>query len=132
MSQHDNNRAKPGKNGLDHVQQAARFSYRGLKAAWRNEFSFRFEIYLAMLFVPAAFWLGQSALERSVLIMCAMLVLICELLNSSVEAVVDRIGTEHHALSGQAKDIGSAAVFLAMANFVVVWGFHLLQRVGWA
>ncbi len=121
-------RNKPSGHGLEHVQRATRFSIRGLRAAWREEFSFRIEIYLALLFMPLAFWVGQNALERSILIMCAMLVLICELFNSALEAVVDRIGKERHTLSGQAKDIGSAAVFLALGNFLLVWGFHVLQR----
>ncbi len=114
-------RNKPTSDNLRHVLQANAFSMRGLSAAWRNEFAFRLELGLAVICFPAALWLGQSGLERGVLIMCTMLVLVVELLNSAMESTVDRIGTEHHALSGQAKDMGSAAVFMSLMNFIVVW-----------
>lgn len=115
-------RNKPTSDNLRHVLQANAFSMRGLSAAWRNEFAFRLELCLAVMCLPAALWLGQSGLERGLLMMCAMLVLIVELLNSALESTVDRIGIEHHELSGQAKDMGSAAVFMSLINFIVVWG----------
>ncbi|MGI9283908.1 MAG: diacylglycerol kinase [Pseudomonadales bacterium] len=114
-------RNKPTSDNLHHVAQASNFSMRGLRAAWNNEFAFRLEVCLALICLPAALWLGQTGLERGLLIMCAMLVLIVELLNSALESTVDRIGTERHELSGQAKDMGSAAVFVSLMIFVVVW-----------
>lgn len=115
-------RNKPTSDNLLHVLQANDFSMRGLRAAWKNEFAFRLEVCLALLCLPFAFWLGQTGLERGLLIMCALLVLMVELLNSALESAVDRIGIERHQLSGQAKDMGSAAVFMSLMNFVVVWG----------
>lgn len=120
-------RNKPKKSGLTHVRRATVFSLKGFRAAWQNEFAFRLELGLAALFIPLALLLGSSALERGVLILCVFLVLICEIVNSAIEAVVDRIGIENHTLSGQAKDLGSAAVFLALCNFTLVWGL-----IGWS
>jgi diacylglycerol kinase (ATP) len=122
-------RNKPKKSGLTHVRRATVFSLKGFRAAWQNEFAFRLELGLAALFIPLALLLGDSALERGVLIGCVFLVLICEIVNSAIEAVVDRIGIENHALSGQAKDLGSAAVFLALCNFTLVWGLIGLEKL---
>ncbi len=122
-------RNKPTSDNLRHVLQANAFSMRGLRAAWRNEFAFRLELCLAVICLPAALWLGQSGLERGVLLMCVMLILVVELLNSALESTVDRIGIELHVLSGQAKDMGSAAVFMSLMNFIVVWGCVAVDRV---
>jgi diacylglycerol kinase (ATP) len=82
---------------------------------------------LAALFFPAAFWLGETLTHKLILIMSCALVVLAELVNSAIEAVVDRIGDEYHELSGRAKDIGSAAVFVTLALFVVVWGLSFWQ-----
>lgn len=113
---------KTGKNDLNRLISATKNSVDGLKAAWQNEAAFRLEVLASAILVPIAFWLGETALERLLLIGSCFLVLITELLNSAVEAVVDRIGLERHELSGRAKDIGSAAVFLSLVNMLVVWG----------
>jgi diacylglycerol kinase (ATP) len=118
---------KPGNTGLRRIANATFFSLAGLRAAWRSEAAFRQESLLCVILVPAGVWLGQTAAERALLIGSCLLVLIVELLNSSVEAVVDRIGKEHHELSGRAKDLGSAAVFLCLALVLVVWGL-----IAWA
>lgn len=112
--------------GIRRIVRATFFSLSGLKAAWRSEAAFRQECTLAIIMIPAAFWVGQTGLERAMLIATVLLVLIVELLNSAVEAVVDRVGREHHELSGQAKDMGSAAVFLSLLLTAAVWG-----TIGW-
>jgi diacylglycerol kinase (ATP) len=118
--------AKPQNTGFKRIVNATFFSCAGLRAAWRNEAAFRQECALAIVLTPAAFWVGDTAVERSLLIGTCWLVLIVELLNSAVEAVVDRVGTDHHKLSGQAKDLGSAGVFVSLALTALVWGL-----IGW-
>jgi len=95
---------------------------RGLSAAFKHEAAFRQEFALVIVLTPVALYFGKSNIERSILIGSLFLVLIVELLNSAIEAIVDRVGTEHHKLSGQAKDIGSAAVFVSLVNVAAVWG----------
>jgi len=112
---------KPGHTGITHLIHSTRYSMKGLKAAFQHEAAFRQELFLCFLLIPAAFWLGQTTVERLLLIGSCMLVLIVELVNSAIEAVVDRIGPELHELSGRAKDIGSAAVFIALAFTGIVW-----------
>lgn len=113
---------KPENNtGIMRFFRAAGFSVRGLKAAFVNEAAFRQEVALAVVMLPLACWLDVSMAERLLLIATVFLVLIIELMNSAVEAVVDRIGPERHELSGRAKDIGSAAVFLALLLTAIVW-----------
>jgi diacylglycerol kinase (ATP) len=113
--------AKPGESGLKRILSAVGYSAKGLQSCWRNEAAFRQEIVACVIMVPLALWLGESGVERAVLIGVLLLVLIVEVLNSSVEAVVDRIGHEHHELSGLAKDQGSAAVLLSIVNAGIVW-----------
>jgi diacylglycerol kinase (ATP) len=113
--------------GLERIVQATRCSVAGLRAAWRNEVAFRQECALVLVLTPAAFWVGRTAVERSLLIGSCWLVVIVELLNSAVEAAVDRVGTDHHSLSGRAKDLGSASVFVSLALTVLVW-----TLIGWA
>lgn len=113
--------AKPGKVGLERVLSASKYSYQGLRAQWRHEAAFRQEAVLFLVSLPFALWIGETGLERALLIFSVGIVLIVETLNSSVEAVVDRIGHEHHELSGRAKDLGSAAVMLALVLAVIVW-----------
>lgn len=112
---------KPGHTGITHLIHSTRYSMKGLKAAFQHEAAFRQELFLCLLLIPAAFWLGQTTVERLLLIGSCLLVLIIELVNSAIEAVVDRIGPELHELSGRAKDIGSAAVFIALAFTGIVW-----------
>ena len=111
--------------GLRRLINATHYSLAGLRYAWCEEAAFRFELMLALPLVPAALILGNSGVERALLIGCLMLVLLVEILNSAIEAVVDRVGTEHHSLAGIAKDLGSAAVFLAMWNVLIIWAVLL-------
>ena len=112
---------KPDNTGIMRALRAARFSAQGFVHAWRHESAFRQELTLGVLLTPLALWLGQTALQRVLLIACLLLVLIVELLNSAVEAAIDRFGDEHHELSGRAKDLGSAAVSLSLGLVLLVW-----------
>jgi len=113
--------ANNNQGGLRRIGQAAIYSWQGICAAWQHEAAFRQEALLCMVMIPAAFWLGVTALERALLIGVCLLVLITELLNSAIEAIVDRIGEKRHALSGRAKDMGSAAVFFSLLAAATVW-----------
>ncbi|QEL10170.1 diacylglycerol kinase [Kushneria phosphatilytica] len=121
---------KPGHSGFRRLLYSTRYSLKGLGAAWRNEAAFRQELILTLVLLPTTFWLGRSLLEWLLLLGSALLVMIVELLNSAIEAIVDRIGVEHHVLSGRAKDLGSAAVFLSVLFAFLVWGSLLLSRLG--
>lgn len=110
------------------VVLAARCSAKGFGHAWKYEAAFRQEIALTLLLSPLAIWLGRSGVERVILIGSCLLVLIVELLNSAVEAVVDRVGDDHHELSGRAKDLGSAAVFVSLLAVATVWLTVAAQR----
>lgn len=110
-----------GKTGLRRVINAWGYSCEGIKAAFIYEDAFRTEVFLSVILIPLAFYLGHSGIARAVMIASVMLVLIVELLNSGIEAVVDRVSIEHHLLAKRAKDIGSAAVFFSLVNAVVVW-----------
>ena len=116
-----------GKTGLKRVSSAFFYSMAGLRAALRHEDAFRQEVFLAVLLIPAAFFTPATGTGtgKAVLIAAVLLVLIVELLNSAVEAAVDRISLENHVLAKRAKDIGSAAVLLALINVPVVWGLVL-------
>jgi diacylglycerol kinase (ATP) len=103
------------------IWQAFQWSMKGLRTTWQVESSFRLEVYLCGVLIPLALVLGQNGVERFLLISVLLLVLVVEVLNSAIEAVVDRWGPELHALAGRAKDMGSAAVFLADINVVVCW-----------
>lgn len=124
--------AKPGATGVTRIINATGYSMKGLKSAWINEAAFRQELMLILLLMPLAFWIGDT-LEQILLLVCiSWLVVIVEVLNSAVEAVVDRIGPEHHELSGRAKDLGSAAVFIALALNALVWGALVGRNLlGW-
>lgn len=119
---------KPGNTGFRRVIRATRFSAQGFAHAWKYEAAFRQELVLAVVLTPVAFWLGQTIVERASLIAVLLLALIVELLNSAIEAAIDRHGDEHHVLSGRAKDMGSAAVFTALLVVVLVWGAVAWQR----
>jgi len=108
--------------GPGRIFKATLWSLQGLRAAWLHESSFRLEVYLFALLAPLAWWLGDGAVERILLIGSMLLVLAIELLNSAVETVIERFGAEHHELSGRAKDMGSAAVFVLMLNVALCWG----------
>lgn len=107
--------------GFKRIRMAGVYAFNGIMAAWRHEAAFRQEVLLAVLFVPLTFILTLSSLERVVLIAVTVLVVICELVNSAIEAVVDRVGTEHHELSKRAKDMGSGAVLLCLILWIYVW-----------
>jgi len=111
------------------VLKALRWSLQGLSAAWRMESSFRLEVYLFVLLAPLALWLGGSGVERALLLGCLMLVLAAELVNSAIEAVVDRMGPERNEFAGRAKDLGSAVVFVLMLNVIACWALVLLPRL---
>lgn len=107
---------------------AALYSWQGFRACYRKEEAFRQETWLAMILIPLAIWLADNGLQMAMMLASVLLVLMVEILNSAIEAVVDRIGPEHHKLSGRAKDMGSAAVMLSLINVVVVWGLVLFYQ----
>ena len=113
---------KPGRKGLARLVAATGYSWSGFRQAWQQEAAFREELLLLVFLVPAAFWLGQTAVETAILLMSCLVVLITELLNSAVEAVVDLASPGIHPLAARAKDIASAAVFVALIQVLVVWG----------
>ena len=112
--------------GLKRFVNAMLFSYAGFKAAWRQEEAFRQEVLVFIVAIPIAFLLAKNKIEVVLLIASVVLVMVIELINSAIEAVVDRIGSEHHELSGRAKDIGSAAVMLTIMLAIVTWLVILL------
>ena len=119
---------KPDNTGIRRIIRATKFSAQGLAYAFRNEAAFRQELALVVVLTPVAFWLGQSTIERLLLILSLLIVLIVELLNSAVEATVDRIGEDHHPLAGGAKDMGSAAVFVSLVLLGATWSAVAWER----
>jgi len=119
---------KPGNTGIRRILRATKFSAQGFRHAWKHEAAFRQELALTLVLLPIAFWLGQSPVERLMLIGSCINVLAVELLNSAIESTVDRFGNEHHELSGRAKDLGSAAVFVSLVIVVLVWATVAWQR----
>ena len=117
-----------GRTGLDRVLRATGHSMSGLALAYRGESAFRQEFWLAALLLPLAFWVGRGWLEITALLASVLLVLIVELLNSGIEAAIDRVSFEFHELSKRAKDLASAAVFLSLVLCSMVWGTALWQR----
>jgi diacylglycerol kinase (ATP) len=116
-----------GKTGIRRIWNALNYSLWGLRSAFKNEDAFRQEVFLSILLIAAAFFLEVAALERALMIFSVLLVLVVELLNSAIEAAVDRVSLEHHSLSKRAKDIGSAAVFVSLVNVALVWGLILWE-----
>jgi diacylglycerol kinase (ATP) len=114
-----------GKTGIQRLWNAFGYSLQGMASAFRHEDAFRQECLLAVLLIPAALVIPVGGTEKAVMIASVLLVLIVELLNSAVEAAVDRISLENHKLAKRAKDIGSAAVFLSLVNVAIVWGLVL-------
>ena len=117
-----------GETGLRRVLSATKNSIAGLREALRHEDAFRQELILAAILIPAALWVGNGGMQKALLIGSVLLVLIVELLNSAIEATVDRISFENHRLAKRAKDIGSAAVMLALTNAALVWGLIVIER----
>ena len=112
--------------GLQRIINATRYSIAGFKACFKNEAAFRQEVYALILLLPLGLYLGQNGVERALLVGSLLLIPLCELLNSAIEAAIDRFGDERHELSGRAKDIGSATVFLAICIALLVWGLVLM------
>ncbi len=115
--------------GLQRLLAATQCSCAGLVSAWRNEEAFRQEVVVAVVLIPAAFWVGTNTAETLLLIGVVFLVLIVELINSAVESTIDRIGKDHHPLSGRAKDISSAAVALSLVMALATWGLLVWDRL---
>ncbi|MCB5206917.1 diacylglycerol kinase [Methylovorus mays] len=115
-----------GKTGLRRLINAFGYSMAGLKAAYTNEDAFRQEVLMTIILVPLALYLGENGIAKAAMIASVLLVVIVELLNSSIEATVDRISLENHMLAKRAKDIGSAAVLISLINLAVVWLLILL------
>jgi diacylglycerol kinase (ATP) len=114
--------------GIRRVINAGKYSTAGFKAAWINEEAFRQEILLALLIVPLGMWLGRSWTQRAILVGIYFIIPLTELLNSAIEAIVDRVGQERHELSGRAKDMGSAAVVLSICIASIVWIIIAFER----
>lgn len=121
--------AYSGNKGFTRLVKACRYSWQGLRAACRHEEAFRQELWLSIVLIPLGLWLGQTGVERALLTGSVILLLLVEMLNSAIEAVVDRIGDEQNELSGRAKDMGSAAVAITIGIIVVVWALILLDHV---
>jgi len=117
---------KRGGKGVGRLYRAFGWSMSGLKATFQHEAAFRQELLLCLILTPLALYLGRTGVEKALLIGSLLLVLIVELLNSAVEAAVDRISLENHDLAGRSKDMGSAAVFLSLLNMAIVWLFVIL------
>ncbi|MDZ4201872.1 MAG: diacylglycerol kinase [Gallionella sp.] len=116
-----------GKTGLRRLLNALGYSIAGFRAAYKHEDAFRQEVLLAAVLIPLALWMPVSMTSKALMIASVLLVIIVELLNSAIEATVDRISLDNHDLAKRAKDIGSAAVLVSLANVVVIWGFMLWQ-----
>lgn len=123
---------KPGNTGIGRILRATRYSAQGFAHAWQHEAAFRQEVALAVILAPVAIWLGRTPMEQLLLIGSCVFVLAVELLNSAIEATVDRFGEEQHELSGRAKDLGSAAVFVALVLVAATWATVAWQRFGTA
>ncbi|WP_207063377.1 diacylglycerol kinase [Motiliproteus sp. SC1-56] len=120
--------AKPGLTGLSRLTRATGYSLQGLRACWRHEAAFRQEVVAVLLLAPLAFAVGDTLAQVALLLASLGLLLVVELLNSALEALVDRVGEEYHELSGRAKDMGSAAVLLTLLTVVVVWALVLVEN----
>jgi diacylglycerol kinase (ATP) len=113
--------ADSGNTGINRILKATVYSWQGLKAAYKNEEAFRQELMLAVVLIPLGLYLGEGGIEKVLLVVSVLLLLLVEVVNSAIEAVVDRFGGEQHELSGRAKDMGSAAVFIAIAIVALTW-----------
>ena len=120
--------AKPGKTGFSRLFDAFGYSWLGYKAGYKNEAAFREEVFLGVLLTPTAIYFADTNIELAILLGSLFLVLITELLNSGIEAIVDRVSHDHHELSGRAKDLGAAAVMTALINVIVLWSIILVPK----
>ncbi len=121
---------KPGNTGITRIIRAFGFSMKGFRAAWKHEAAFRQEVALTVVLAPLAFVVAETMIQLALLLSTLFIVLITEILNSAVEAAVDRISAEQHDLAGRAKDMGSAAVFLSLSMTAVIWGLVILEHYG--
>ncbi len=119
---------KRSRSGPARLVDATRYSILGLTSAWRNETAFREELVVIAILLPVALWLGTTAIQRALLVLSALMILIVELINSAIEAAVDRIGTENHPLSARAKNMGSAAVLITLIAAAAVWALIAWER----
>jgi len=119
---------KNNSRGIKHIVKAFGLSIAGLRAAWRFEEAFRIEVVLFIVLLPVGIVLGETPVEKAILTGCLFFVIVTELLNSGIEVAIDRIGEEHHILSGRAKDLGSAAVFVALTNLAIVWSLIIIPK----
>jgi len=115
-----------GNSGFTRIVKASQYSWQGLCAAYKHEAAFRQELWASVILIPLGLWLGQNGVEKAMLVGTVILLPLVEILNSAIEAVIDRIGEERHELSGRAKDMGSAAVAIAIVLLIVVWVLVLL------
>ena len=115
--------------GPKQIYKALIWSLKGLRASWTFEASFRLEVYLSIVLFPLGLWFGRGAVEKAMLTGCLVLVLAAEILNSAIEAVVDKVSPEFNELAGRAKDMGSAAVFVLLANVALCWALILGPRL---
>lgn len=122
--------AKTGATGFTRIINAAGYSWLGFKAAYKHEAAFRQELWLCIVLAPVALYFGQSSAEKAILIASLVFILLIEILNSALETVVDRFGDEIHPLAGRAKDMGSAAVFLAFIIVGLIWFSVFSQKLG--
>jgi diacylglycerol kinase (ATP) len=122
------NTGKPGNTGITRIIKATGYSLQGLKAGWKHEAAIRQELMLLVIALPVAMLVDVTLVEKILLVGVLVLLFVTELLNSAIEAVVDRIGVEHHELSGRAKDLGSAAVMIMLLFSAVTWGLILAGR----
>ena len=119
---------KISRSGWRRIWDATGYSINGIKTAWRNEAAFRQELAVVLVMLPTAWWVGTTMTQRALLVFSLLMVLIVELLNSAIEAAVDRIGIEWHELSGRAKNLGSAAVMVSLMAAAAVWGFAAWEK----
>ena len=122
--------AKPGATGVIRIIKATKYSYLGIRAALKHEAAFRQESVLAIIMIIASMFLAKNVEQLVLLLSGPFIVMIAEILNSAIEAIVDRIGNEYHELSGRAKDMGSAAVFIALTYTVISWGLIIMSNYG--
>ncbi|MGD2055628.1 MAG: diacylglycerol kinase [Gammaproteobacteria bacterium] len=120
--------ANHNQDGIARIWRALLFSLAGIRTTWKHEAAFRLEVWLCLVMIPSALWVGTGAVERALLIGSCLVVLITELLNSAIESAVDRIGEDRHALSARAKDMGSAAVFVSLCLAGITWALIGYER----
>ena len=119
---------KTGVTGIKRIINAAGYSWKGVSSAYKHEAAFRQELWLAAVLIPVGIYLGVTLLDKAILVCSVLFVLVVELLNSAIESVVDRISDEHHELAGRAKDMGSAAVLIALMITAIVWAAVLIEH----